>query len=115
MPVITIIKRMKIYYKKQQLKELLENGEGLKRKYGHLAKPINKLIDKIKTLNRKDLYVLPGFHELKEQAKGVYAITIKHPFRLVMRVTPESVLILDIVDYHGKNKLINYYRINKFV
>lgn len=102
---------MNICFKQTRLKELLENGEGLKKKYGHLAKPINKLIDKIKMLNRKELYSLPGFHELKEQAKGVFAVTIKHPHRLVMRVDPESVLILDIVDYHGKNKLINKYNL----
>ena len=102
---------MKISFKQTHLKELLENGEGLKKKYGHLAKPINTLVDKIKKLNRKELYSLPGFHELKEQAKGVFAVTIKHPHRLVMRVEPESVLILDIVDYHGKNKLINKYNL----
>ncbi|MBR5726248.1 MAG: hypothetical protein IKX56_05885 [Muribaculaceae bacterium] len=102
---------MNISFKQPQLKELLENGEGLKKKYGHLAKPIKKLVDKIKKLNRKELYSLPGFYELKEQAKGVYAVTIKHPHRLVMRVNPESVLILDIVDYHGKNKLINKYNL----
>ena len=100
---------MKIMFKKQQLVELLENGDGLQKKYGRLAKPVIKLIDKIKKLIRKELYSFPGFHELKEQAKGIYAVRFKHPYRFVMMVDSYCMLILDIVDYHGKKIFINHF------
>ena len=90
--------------------ERLTNNCRLQKEYGRLAKPISQLIAKIKGLKRKDLYSLPGFHELKEQAKGIYAVTIKHPYRLILAVSsPEQVIILDVVDYHGKNNIINHY------
>lgn len=101
---------MNITFKTKRLKERLASNERLKKEYGRLAKPIGRLMDAIKGMNRRELYNLPGFHELKEQAKGVFAVTIKHPHRLIFSVSDaEHVLILDVVDYHGKNRVINHY------
>ena len=75
-------------FKTKRLKERLVSNERLKKEYGHLAKPIGHLMDVIKGMNRRELYSLPGFHELKEQAKGVFAVTIKHPHHLIFSAMP---------------------------
>lgn len=93
----------------------LTNGSRLKKEYGHLAKHISRLMNQIKELKRNEFNRLPGFHEFKEQAKGIYAVTIKHPYRLILSINnPDYVLILDVVDYHGKNRIINHYNIIKY-
>ena len=102
---------MDIKYINKKVKNRLTQSNHLFREYGRLAKPLSGLINQIKELKRNELFRLPGFHELKEQAKGIYAVTIKHPYRLVMTITDaESVTILDVVDYHGKNNTINNYK-----
>ena len=83
------------------------NNDRLKKEYGRLAKPISHLINQIKEMKRHELYRLPDFHELRHQAKGVFASTIKHPYRLVMRVDRQDLMILAVIDYHGKTNIIN--------
>lgn len=102
---------MNIHYINKKVKNRLTQSNHLFKEYGRLAKPVSCLISKIKGLKRNELFRLPGFHELKEQAKGIYAVTVKHPYRLVMKISDsQNVIILDVVDYHGKNNMINNYK-----
>ena len=106
---------MNIKFTNKKMMDRLTNSSRLKKEYGRLAKPIGQLIDAIKGLKIQELHSLSGFHELKEQAKGIYAVTIKHPFRLILSINnPDQVLILDVVDYHGKNRIINHYNNKKY-
>ncbi len=100
---------MNISFKSKKLQEQLMNKDRLKKEYGRLAKPISRLINQIKEMKRHELYRLPDFHELRHQAKGVFASTIKHPYRLVMRVdNSQDLMILAVIDYHGKTNIINF-------
>lgn len=53
----------------------------------------------------RQLFSIPGhFHRLKHLPEdNIYAVTLKHPFRCVMRidVTASTIILEDICDYHG--------------
>lgn len=53
----------------------------------------------------RQLFSIPGhFHRLKHLPEdNIYAVTLKHPFRCVMRidVATSTIILEDICDYHG--------------
>ena len=53
----------------------------------------------------RQLFSIPGhFHRLKHLPEdNIYAVTLKHPFRCVMRidVAASTIILEDICDYHG--------------
>lgn len=53
----------------------------------------------------RQLFSIPGhFHRLKHLPEdNVYAITLKHPFRCVMKldIAASTITLEDICDYHG--------------
>lgn len=103
---------MNILFEKK-IEKHLSSHRVIQRKFGRMSDVIEKLLDSIhKLTDYRQLWNLPGkFHELKYQADNVYAVTLKHPYRLVMRLEEDhqSVHILDIVDYHDNCKIIANY------
>lgn len=96
-----------------KISKSLSSTRKINQKYGELAKPIISKLNMIKDItDYRQLRNLPGnFHELKYQAENTYAVTLKHPHRLVMRLCDDrqSVCILDVVDYHDNSKIIASY------
>lgn len=86
----------------------LRSWEVCKRRYGkEIAKLLYDLIGQIrKASNFQQLRSLRGnFHRLLHlPVEHIYSVTLKQPYRCVMRVDiPTSTVTLEqIVDYHGK-------------
>ena len=107
---------MEITYNKKTAK-YLGSVKSIKKHFGELSKIIVEKIGQMaKVANFNELLKLPGHvHELVYQAKGVFSVTLKHPFRLVFRyhAHTQTVEILAIDDYHGNaKKIANYNYIN---
>lgn len=96
-----------------KISKSLSSTSKINQKFGELAKPIITKLNLIKSISdSRQLWNMPGsFHELKFQSEGTYAVTLKHPYRLVMRLSDDrqSVCILDVVDYHDNPKIIASY------
>lgn len=103
---------MRIIYE-NKISKSFSSTRKINQKYGELAKPIISRLNLIKSISDyRNLWNMPGnFHELKFQSEGTYAVTLKHPYRLVMRLSDDrqSVYILDVVDYHDNPKIIASY------
>lgn len=103
---------MRIIYS-NKISKSLSSPRKIKQNYGEHAKSIINKLDLIKSItDSRDLWKMPGnFHELKFQSEGTYSVTLKHPHRLVLRLSEDcqSVCILDVVDYHDNCKIIANY------
>lgn len=85
------------------LKTIFESTRRLERKFGVMHHKLINLMNTFRTMNPTDLYNLPGNpHPLKFQHKGVYSVTVNHPFRCVFHLNPinETITVLDIINYH---------------
>ena len=62
-----------------------------------------RLLSKI--MNTRQLYNLPGrFHRLSHlPIDNIYAVTLKHPFRCIMRldIATSTITLEQVCDYHG--------------
>ncbi len=104
---------MKISFKTKNLERILTNEDACRKHFGCLAETVARRLEYIRSAaSFAELRKVPGhFHELKFQAKGFFAITVKHPFRLIL--TPvedyEAIAVIAIEDYHHRpRRILNY-------
>ncbi len=104
---------MTIKYRSKDLETVLTNKKACQKQYGSLTTVVMKKLKQIASASSlSDLRDISGhFHELKYQAKGVFALTVKHPFRLVMAPTEgyKAITILALEDYHSRPHMIQNY------
>ncbi len=99
-------KTMKIK-KNKKLANILIDEAVCKKRYGEeIANALLRLIGKLaEIVDARQLFNLPGrFHRLRYlPADNIYAVTLKHPFRCVMRldVATSTITLEDVCDYHG--------------
>lgn len=93
--------------KNKKLSGCLVSEATCRKRFGkEIAASLFKLIKQLgEIINLKQLSGLPGrFHRLKYlPVDNIYAITLKHPFRCIMRldIAASTITIEDICDYHG--------------
>lgn len=93
--------------KNKKIASNLVNEATCRKKYGsEIANSLFRLIGQLsKVIDIRELYRLPGrFHPLRHlPVANVYSITLKHPFRCIMRldVAASTITIEDVCDYHG--------------
>lgn len=95
---------MNIDFKTKDLKKCLTNRNACLREFGSLTDTLMRKLDAIQTATSfRELFNLSGhLHELKHHAKGVYGLTLKHPYRLLITIDPGMVTVLGIINYHNK-------------
>jgi plasmid maintenance system killer protein len=83
------------------LKSAFQSDSSIQKKFGILAKKIKQLLVKFESIRPEQLLRLSGNpHKLNFQPKGIYSITVAHPFRCVFHLHNETITILDIINYH---------------
>lgn len=93
--------------KNKKLASCLVNEATCRKRFGaEIANSLIRLIGQLsKILDMRELYGLPGrFHRLRHlPLDNVYSITLKHPFRCIMRldVASSTITIEEVCDYHG--------------
>ena len=93
--------------KNKKLTGCLENEATCRKKLGkEIADSLFRLMSQLrKIVDVRQLFELPGnFHRLRHlPIDNVYAVTLKHPFRCVMRldVASSTITIEKVCDYHG--------------
>ena len=93
--------------KNKKLSGCLVSEATCRKRFGkEIAASLFKLIKQLgKIVNMKQLFELPGhFHRLNYlPVGGIYAVTLKHPFRCIMRldIAASTITIEDICDYQG--------------
>ncbi len=98
---------MKIKKAKKLASNLMDEA-ACKKRYGEeIANALLRLIGKLtEIVDARQLFDLPGrFHRLRYlPADNIYAVTLKHPFRCVMRldVATSTIILEDVCDYHGR-------------
>ena len=109
---LTPYRIMTVTYDKK-IAKILNSKKLIKKHFGEFSKNVVAKIRQIaEATSLKELLNLPGHvHELIHQAKGVFAVTLKHPFRLVFRffAQTQTVEIIAIEDYHDNSKKIANY------
>ena len=82
-----ILLKMKIKFKTKYLKKCLTNRKTCLKEFGNLTDTIKRKLDTIQSATSiQELFQISGhLHELRHHAKGVYGLTIKHPYRLLQR------------------------------
>ena len=92
----------------KKLAGCLVNEATCRKKLGkEIADSLFKLMNRLrKIVDVRQLFELPGnFHRLRHlPIDNVYAVTLKHPFRCIMRLdtTTSTVTIEQVCDYHGR-------------
>lgn len=111
---------MQVYFKTDRLKQLMESKKDLTKKFG--AENSSKIALRLTQLRAaptlKDMYNLPGIkcHELEGDKKGLFAVSIKDPHRIVFNPDHDPVptkkdggidlkqvtriCITNVMDYH---------------
>lgn len=93
--------------KNKKLASSLVNEATCRKRFGReIAKSLFRLISQLsKIIDIRQLYMLPGrFHRLRHlPVDNVYSITLKHPFRCIMRLdmAASTITIDEVCDYHG--------------
>lgn len=104
---------MCINYRTKSLEMVLTNKKACQKQFGCLTSTVMKKLKQIASASSlSDLRGISGhFHELKYQAKGVFALTVKHPFRLIMTPSADfqTITILALEDYHNRPRIIQNY------
>jgi proteic killer suppression protein len=109
---------MRIFFRTSKLERFFSSSRELRRAYGKdSGDRITLRLRELRTLdNLSEATRIPGrCHELKGERKGQLALDLKHPYRLVFEPTQpaplkpdggldwtkvESVVIIEVVDYH---------------
>ncbi len=104
---------MEIYFKNKKTEKVFNNFNSLSQKHGY--KQAKKTIQRIneftaaESLNDILLLRAPGLHLLSGKLKGLWAVTLVHPFRLILEPldgdtvdlkTVTKIKIIEIIDYH---------------
>ena len=93
--------------KNRKLASSLVNEATCRKRFGtEVANSLFRLIGQLsKIIDMRELYRLPGrFHQLRHlPVDHVYSITLKHPFRCIMRLdmAASTITLEDVCDYHG--------------
>ena len=93
--------------KNKKLASSLANEATCRKRFGReIASSLFRLIGQLnKIIDMRELYKLPGrFHRLRHLPIGnIYAVTLKHPFRCIMRVdvAASTITLEEVCDYHG--------------
>lgn len=93
--------------KNKKLASCLINEATCKKEFGkEIANALFRLIRELrKIVDTRQLSNLPGrFHRLRHlPVDNIYAVTLKHPFRCIMRldVVASTITLEDVCDYHG--------------
>lgn len=83
------------------LRKVFKNDRTLNKKFGNMTDKLKKLVANLENIQAQELFGLPGNpHHLRFQPKGVFSITVEHPFRCVFHLAKEKITILDIINYH---------------
>lgn len=104
---------MEIFFKDKKLKKACEDIAVLKKKYGAVQGEL--IIQRINELssaeNLFDISRLPqaGLHSLKGEFKGCFAVSIKQPFRLIMRYENGNSGDLKSITQVTLEEVINYH------
>lgn len=91
----------------KKLESSLVNEATCRQRFGKaIAKSLFRLISLLgRVMDIRQLYCLPGhFHRLGHLPMGnIYSITLRHPFRCIMRVdvAASTITLEDVCDYHG--------------
>ena len=87
-------------FRHKGLRELYETGRSAK-----IGKPLHKAA--VQILDRLNAIVAPedcqgvrGFHELKGERKGIYALRVTGNWRITFRWDSGGVADIDLEDYH---------------
>lgn len=105
---------MNLIFKCKDLEKTLTNKKECRRQFGLLTDAVLRKLEFLRSASKfSELRDLPGhFHELKYQVKGVFALTVKHPFRLIVAPMNEStILVIALEDYHGRARVMQNYNI----
>ena len=103
---------MNVIYRSKNLEKTLTNKTACRKSYGNLTEVLFKKMELRRTAsNLPELRNISGhLHELKYQAKGIFALTVKHPFRLILApMDDKSIAVITIEDYHGSPRKIQNY------
>ena len=112
---LIVFNKMKIKFKTKYLKKCLTNRKTCLKEFGNLTDTIKRKRDSIQSVTScQELFQISGhLHELRHHAKGVYGLTIKHPYRLLLTIDPGTVTVLGIIDYHNKpSRIIQFSNYN---
>lgn len=107
---------MIVEYKNRKLQKSLQNYEEARKRYGsEMAKLIILRIEQlIAAQNLSDVSKIPAarLHPLKGDRKGLWALDLKHPFRLIIRAVPEgncSIADLESIKIIRVEEVTNYH------
>ena len=105
---------MTINYRTKDLETVLNNKTACQKQYGsNLTASVMKKLKQIASASSlAQLRSIPGhFHELKYQAKNVFSLTLRHPYRLIMAPTDDykAITVLAVEDYHNHPRMIQNY------
>ncbi|MCC7439964.1 MAG: type II toxin-antitoxin system RelE/ParE family toxin [Armatimonadetes bacterium] len=111
---------MDIRFANRKLERILNEQKRLAQEYGTRAKLIRRRLDELRAADSLAVMrTVPGaaFHLLTGDRKGQYAVTVRHPFRMIViplhdpvPLRPDGgideanvtiIEIQEIVDYHG--------------
>ncbi len=98
---------MDITYKNNKLQKVCTDGKVAERSYGkEMAEKIQMRIDEIEAADTIEMMIqfhIGRCHSLTNNRKGLYAVDLVHPYRLVFEKHGNEIQIahiLEIVDYH---------------
>ena len=98
---------MVITYKNKRIEKVCTDAKTAERTYGQdMAEKIHQRVDEINAADTVELMIqfrIGRCHPLSQNRKGLYAVDLVHPYRLVFEKKGGEIQIaniLEIVDYH---------------
>ena len=98
---------LEIEYKNKRIKQICTNASVAERKYGlRMAVKIQQRIGEIQNADNVEQMIRFGVgrcHPLHGEMKGLYAVDLVHPHRMVFRKKSkglEIAVIEEVIDYH---------------
>ncbi len=83
------------------LSVIISSEKKARKKLGAQYKKFMALIRRLEEISAKEIFSLSGNpHRLSFQPKDLISVTLVHPFRCILRVTGETVTLVEITNYH---------------